>query len=111
MVPRASDIGFVMGGYIDEPARPWLYTLGAMVLGIVILRGVASLLVDAYRATKKFFEVQTEDAETQTDEGGGKLPSKIYINPQSEVFHCEGCHHVGTRAVTKRACNICRNTE
>ena len=110
-VPRASDVGFVLGNYKEEPVRPWLYTLGAMVLGIVVLRGLASLLVDAYHAAKKFFEIKTEDAETQTDEGGYQLPSSIYINPQSDVFHCSGCHHIGARAITKRACNICRNTE
>ena len=111
LVPRVTDVGFALSGYIDEAEQPWLYTLGAMMLGVVVLRGSASLLVDSYRAAKKLWEVQTEDAETQTDEGGGRLPSSIYINPQSDVFHCEGCHHVGTRAITKRACNICRNTE
>ena len=84
-------------------------TIGALLLGLVMLRGVASLLVDLYDVIRVMLSTKKEDAETQTEDVSFQLPSEIFVNPQSEVFHCGDCRHITARAYTKRACNICRN--
>ena len=107
----SAGVGFAkMDGDWETTPRLGL-TFGIILLSLVVLRGVASLLVDAYKFAKTIWGAKFADAATQTEDEGFRLPANIYINPQSDVYHCDNCRHVGVRAVSKRACNLCRNVE
>ena len=92
-----------------EAAPQFGVTLGMMVLAAVSLRGAVSLAKDLVSVAKKMLVGVKVDAETQTEESGFQLPMEVWFNPQSGVYHIDGCRHIGSSAVAKRACTICRN--
>ena len=84
-------------------------TVVSVVVGMVFLRGLSGLSADFFKGMRFLFGKKYKDAEAQTVGDFKKLPHEIKFNVDSEVYHCEGCHHLGLRVVSKRACTACRN--
>ena len=86
----------------------------SVVMAIMALRGVLSFGKDTLRLGRKMAAAlwgtgALEDKDTQTELYFPELPGEIFWNPNSEVYHISGCHHVGLRATRKTACVLCGN--
>jgi len=86
------------------------WTVVSVVVAMVFLRGLSGLCADVLKGVRHLFSKKYKDVEVQTIGDFKKLPDEIKFNVDSEVYHCGGCHHLGLRVVSKRACSVCRNS-
>ena len=105
--------GSVPGKLVSEAMESPMIMLStsaiSVVMAIIVLRGIFSLGKDALRLFRKVFMAKYEDKEVQTEVYYPQRPGEIFMNPSSDVYHLGGCHHIGVRGISKRACNFCRN--
>ena len=91
---------------------PWVLVSSSVIsvlVVMVIMRGVVSFFMDMVRFLGRLFKTQYKDKEVQIEPYYPQLPAQIFMNPESEVYHISGCHHVGVRATRKGGCSLCRN--
>ena len=105
--------GSVPGKLVSEAMESPMIMLStsaiSVIMGIILFRGIFSLIKDALRLFRKVFMAKYEDKGVQTEYYFPQLPGEIFWNPGSEVYHLSGCHHVGVRGIRKQACSLCRN--
>ena len=80
-----------------------------VVVTIVLLRGSFSFLSDVVRVVRRLVKTQYVNKGTQTEPYYSQLPSQVYFNEHSQVFHVPGCHHIGVSGKSRSACTLCRN--
>ena len=92
---------------------PWIKVSSSVILSIVVMimvRGVASFFYDMIRVLSRLCRTQYKDKEVQTEPYYALLPLEVHMNPNSEVYHVSGCHHIGVRSFSKAVCTVCKNT-
>ena len=92
----------------DDQWQPLSFSLVAVLISIIFLRGSFSFLFDVVRVLRRMVSTQNKDKGVQTEPYYNQLPSEIYMNPKSERFHTEGCNHIGVRAQAISVCTFCR---
>ena len=102
-------MGFSFSELGDDQWAPLSFSLVAVLISIIFLRGSLSVLFDFVRVLRRMVSTQYTDKETQTEPYYAQLPTEVWVNPGSEVFHTEGCHHIGMRGKARSACILCRN--
>ena len=102
-------MGFSFSELGDDQWAPLSFSLVAVLISIIFLRGSLSVLFDFVRVLRRMVSIQYTDKETQTEPYYAQLPTEVWVNPGSEVFHTEGCHHIGMRGKARSACILCRN--
>ena len=101
----------VHGSLLDETNPKLSYTVLAVGMSIVFLRGIVQFAIDLFRFVRGLLGKKYRDVEVQTLEiDDMRPPPMVFFNAGSEVCHFEGCHHLGVRATCRRLCAACRNT-
>ena len=101
----------VHGSLLDETNPKLSYTVLAVGMSIVFLRGIVQFAIDLFRFVRGLLGKKYRDVEVQTLEiDDMRPPPMVFFNAGSEVCHFEGCHHLGVRATSRRICSQCRNT-
>ena len=101
----------VHGSLLDETNPKLSYTVLAVGMSIVFLRGIVQFAIDLFRFVRGLLGKKYRDVEVQTLEiDDMRPPPMVFFNAGSEVCHFEGCHHLGVRATSRRLCAACRNT-
>ena len=101
----------VHGSLLDETNPKLSYTVLAVGMSIVFLRGIVQFAIDLFRFVRGLLGKKYRDVEVQTLEiDDMRPPPMVFFNAGSEVCHFEGCHHLGLRATSRRLCGHCRNT-
>ena len=101
----------VHGSLLDETNPKLSYTVLAVGMSIVFLRGIVQFAMDLFRFVRGLLGKKYRDVEVQTLEiDDMRPPPMVFFNAGSEVCHFEGCHHLGVRATSRRLCAACRNT-
>ena len=101
----------VHGSLLDETNPKLSYTVLAVGMSIVFLRGIVQFAMDLFRFVRGLLGKKYRDVEVQTLEiDDMRPPPMVFFNAGSEVCHFEGCHHLGVRATSRRICSHCRNT-
>ena len=101
----------VHGSLLDETNPKLSYTVLAVGMSIVFLRGIVQFAMDLFRFVRGLLGKKYRDVEVQTLEiDDMRPPPMVFFNAGSEVCHFEGCHHLGLRATSRRLCAACRNT-
>ena len=88
---------------------PLSLSLLTVLISIIILRGSFSILFDFVRVLRRLVSTQYVNKGTQTEPYYNQLPTQLWVNPGSEVFHTEGCHYIGLRGKARSSCILCRN--
>ena len=109
LVVSEQAMGFAYSELGDDQWAPLSFSLVAVLISIIFLRGSLSVLFDFVRVLRRMVSIQYTDKETQTEPYYAQLPTQVWVNPGSEVFHTEGCHHIGMRGKARSACILCRN--
>ena len=101
----------VHGSLLDETNPKLSYTVLAVGMSIVFLRGIVQFAMDLFRFVRGLLGKKYRGVEVQTLEiDDMRPPPMVFFNAGSEVCHFEGCHHLGLRATSRRLCAACRNT-
>ena len=101
----------VHGSLLDETNPKLSYTVLAVGMSIVFLRGIVQFAMDLFRFARGLLGKKYRGVEVQTLEiDDMRPPPMVFFNAGSEVCHFEGCHHFGLRATSRRLCAACRNT-
>ena len=101
----------VHGSLLDETNPKLSYTVLAVGMSIVFLRGIVQFAIDLFRFVRGLLGKKYRDVEVQTLEiDDMRPPPMVFFNAGSDVCHFEGCHHLGVRATSRRLCAACRNT-
>ena len=102
----------VVHGSLPDETNPKLsYTVLAVGMSIVFVRGIVQFAMDLFRFVRGLLRKKYIDVEVQTLEiDDMRVPPMVFFNAGSEVCHFEGCHHLGVRATSRRICSQCRNT-
>ena len=109
LVAPKQAVGFSFSELGDDQWQPLSFSLVAVLISIIFLRGSFSFLFDFVRVLRRMVSTQHKDKGTQTESYYPQLPSEMYVNPGSERFHIEGCHYIGVRGKAISVCTQCRN--
>ena len=108
VVPKQA-LGFPYSELGDDQWQPLSFSLVAVLISIIFLRGSFSFLFDFVRVLRRMVSTQHNNKGVQTEPYYPQLPSEVYVNPRSETFHTEGCHYIGVRGQAISVCTHCKN--
>ena len=88
-------------------------TLIVTMIAVLATRGAVNTLLDVWRAWKWFMRrsgltKRVAEKEVQTDEYNNNLPSNIWFNIGSPVYHVSGCNWIGNNVAARRVCLHCK---
>ena len=81
----------------------------ALMVVLVTMRGGLGLVRDVHRLLSYLLKKKLVEKEVQTEPYFPVLPEVVFFNKKSDVFHIEGCHHIGPKAESKSACTLCKH--
>ena len=109
LVAPKQAMGFAYSELGDDQWAPLSFSLVAVLISIIFLRGSFSFLFDFVRVLRRMVSTQYKNKGIQIEPYYAQLPTQVWVNQGSEVFHIEGCHYIGVRGKARSACILCRN--
>ena len=83
------------------------YTIVAVVITILCIRGAAQLSFDVMKVLTSLFSKKFKEVGVQTDEGSFKFPETVYLTKSTNLVHFSTCHHVSASSERKQLCKLC----